>query len=69
MIGVTAVEDTDYKLVFGRKAVELASASYIDEGFCVFYDIKRWISDYETAVVLTEPKSIAMGRDRETGSF
>ena len=47
VIGVTAVEDTDYKLVFGRKAVELASASYIDEGFCVFYDIKRWISDYE----------------------
>lgn len=47
VIGVAAVEDTDYKLVFGRKAVELASASYIDEGFCVFYDIKRWISDYE----------------------
>lgn len=47
VIGVTAVEDADYRLVFGRKAVELAAASYIDEGFCVFYDIKRWISDYE----------------------
>lgn len=47
VIGVTAVEDGDYRLVFGRKAVELAAASYIDEGFCVFYDIKRWISDYE----------------------
>lgn len=47
VIGVTAVEDADYRLAFGRKAVELAAASYIDEGFCVFYDIKRWISDYE----------------------
>ena len=47
VIGVTAVEDGDYRLAFGRKAVELAAASYIDEGFCVFYDIKRWISDYE----------------------
>ncbi len=47
VIGVTAVEDADYRLAFGRKAVELAVASYIDEGFCVFYDIKRWISDYE----------------------
>lgn len=47
VIGVTAVEDADYRLVFGRKAVELAAASYVDEGFCVFYDIKRWISDYE----------------------
>ena len=47
VIGVTAVEDADYRLAFGRKAVELAAASYIDKGFCVFYDIKRWISDYE----------------------
>ena len=47
VIGVTTVEDADYRLVFGRKAVELAAASYVDEGFCVFYDIKRWISDYE----------------------
>ena len=47
VIGVTAVEEGDYRLAFGRKAVELAAASYIDEGFCVLYDIKRWISDYE----------------------
>lgn len=47
VIGVTSVEDADYRLVFGKKAAGLAAASYIDEGFCVFYDIKRWISDYE----------------------
>lgn len=47
VVGVKAVEDTDYQLVFGREALRLAAASYIDEGFCIFYDIKRWISDYE----------------------
>lgn len=47
VVGVTAVEEQDYQLVFGREALELAAASYIDEGFCVFYDIKRWISDYD----------------------
>lgn len=47
VVGVKAVEEADYRLVFGREAEELAAASYIDEGFCIFYDIKRWISDYE----------------------
>ena len=44
VIGVLAVEDADYKLAFGYDAMRLATASYIDEGFCVFYDVKRWIS-------------------------
>ena len=47
VVGVKAVEAADYQLVFGRDALKLAAASYIDEGFCIFYDIKRWISDYE----------------------
>lgn len=47
VVGVAAVEDSDYKLLFGYDAMRLASASYIDEGFCVFYDIKRWIGEYE----------------------
>ncbi len=45
VIGVAAVEEADYRLLFGYDAVRLASASYIDEGFCVFYDIKRWIGE------------------------
>lgn len=60
VIGVTAVEDADYRLVFGRKAARLASASYVDEGFCVFYDIKRWISDYEKEEEIVD----RMGRRR-----
>lgn len=47
VVGVKSVEDEDYQLAFGREAVRLAAASYIDEGFCIFYDIKRWVSDYE----------------------
>lgn len=47
VVGVKAVETANYQLVFGQEALKLAAASYIDEGFCIFYDIKRWISDYE----------------------
>lgn len=54
VVGVKAVEETDYRLVFGWDAMALAAASYIDEGFCVFYDIKRWITDYEKEEELTD---------------
>lgn len=47
VIGVLAVEEDDYRLLFGYDAVRLASASYVDEGFCVFYDVKRWIGEYD----------------------
>ena len=47
VIGVLAVEEEDYKLLFGYDAIRLANASYVDEGFCVFYDLKRWIGEYE----------------------
>lgn len=30
-----------------REAEQMVAASCIDEGFCIFYDIKRWIGDYE----------------------
>lgn len=33
--------------VYGHDAKELANNAYIDESFSLFYDIKRWISDYE----------------------
>lgn len=54
VVGVKAVEDSDYQLVFGREAERMAASSYIDEGFCIFYDIKRWISDYEKEEELTD---------------
>lgn len=47
VVGVLSVEHDNPQYLFGYEAVKLANSSYIDEGFCVFYDIKRWIGDYE----------------------
>ena len=41
------MEEEDDKLLFGYDAIRLANASYVDEGFCVFYDVKRWIGEYD----------------------
>lgn len=46
VIGVASVEENEYRLLFGYDALRLASASYIDGGFCIFYDIKRWVGEY-----------------------
>jgi hypothetical protein len=45
--GVLHIQGDEVKYVFGYQAEELFRSSYIDEGFCVFYDMKRWISDPE----------------------
>lgn len=47
VVGVTSIEGNQVQYVFGHQANRLFHMSYIDEGFCVFYDIKRWISDPE----------------------
>lgn len=47
VVGVTHIEGENITYVFGHEANRLFHLSYIDEGFCVFYDIKRWISDPE----------------------
>ncbi|XBX05398.1 molecular chaperone [Enterocloster clostridioformis] len=54
VVGVQAVESNEPKFLFGYDAVHLADSSYIDEGFCVFYDIKRWIGDYEKQEEITD---------------
>lgn len=54
VVGVRTVGEADYRLVYGREAERLAEASYIDEGFCIFYDIKRWVCDYEKEEELTD---------------
>ncbi len=45
MVGVLGIQGEQVQYVFGYQASRLFHSSYIDEGFCVFYDIKRWISD------------------------
>ena len=48
VIGVLSLEDpTHPKYAFGFDAQNLAASRYIDDGYCIFYDIKRWIADYE----------------------
>ena len=47
VVGVLSVEAGQPEFLFGYDAIRLVNSSYIDEGFCVFYDIKRWIEDYE----------------------
>lgn len=47
VVGVVSVKQDQCQYVYGYEAVRLANSSYIDEGFCVFYDVKRWVDDYE----------------------
>lgn len=54
VVGIQAVEPDEPEFLFGYDAVRLADSSYIDEGFCVFYDIKRWIGDYEKLEEITD---------------
>ena len=53
IIGVKSLENPekpDY--VFGYDALTLSM--YMDEGYTIFYDIKRWIADYEKEEELTD---------------
>lgn len=45
VVGITKIEGDKVHYIFGYEADRLFHMSYIDESFCVFYDIKRWISD------------------------
>ena len=52
--GVIAVDQGRPELAFGQEAVDLSNSSYVDEGFSIFYDMKRWISDYEKEEEITD---------------
>lgn len=45
VVGITRIEGEQVHYIFGYEANRMFQMSYIDEGFCIFYDIKRWISD------------------------
>lgn len=53
-VGVVSVKQGKPELVFGQSAVELSNACYVDEGFSIFYDMKRWISDYGKEEEITD---------------
>ncbi len=52
--GVLSVREGKPELVFGQRAVDLSNECYVDEGFSIFYDMKRWISDYEKEEEITD---------------
>ena len=54
VVGVVAVKHGQPQFVFGQAAVDLSNACYVDEGFSIFYDMKRWITDYEKAEEITD---------------
>lgn len=56
VVGVTSINEDKVQYVFGYQADRLFHMSYIDEGFCVFYDLKRWISDAERMEELVDRK-------------
>ncbi len=56
MVGVLNIRGDTIEYVFGHEANRMFHASYIDEGFCVFCDIKRWISDPERQEELVDRK-------------
>ncbi|VBB09026.1 Hypothetical protein LUCI_4312 [Lucifera butyrica] len=56
VVGVWNISDEagTIEYIFGHEAVKMARANYIHEGFCVFFDIKRWIRDYERQEEITD---------------
>ncbi len=54
VVGVVSVNHGEAQFVFGQAAVDLSNACYVDEGFSIFYDMKRWISDYEKEEEITD---------------
>jgi hypothetical protein len=53
VVGIKSIKDA-VEYTFGYDAIKLSKSSYIDEGICIFYDIKRWISDYEREEKITD---------------
>lgn len=69
VVGIWNIHDVDDKIeveyLFGHEAVRLAHSNYIQEGFCVFFDIKRWIKDYERDEEITDRKGRRLFKQRK----
>ena len=47
VVGVKNIEDNEIEYIFGYEAMRESRRRYVDDGMSLFYDIKRWISDFE----------------------
>ena len=67
--GVLAIEEGRLRFVFGQEAVDMANACYVDEGFSIFYDMKRWISDFEKEEERLLKEFLTLSGTSEIGSM
>lgn len=51
---VISIDGGQARYAFGHEANRLFHMSYIDEGFCIFNDLKRWVGDAEHAEELVD---------------
>jgi hypothetical protein len=47
VVGVKNIGDAEIEYVFGYEAMLESRRRYVEDGMSLFYDIKRWISDFE----------------------
>jgi len=47
VVGVKHIDEDKIEYIFGYDAMMESKKRYIDDGVSLFYDIKRWISDFE----------------------
>lgn len=64
VIGISGIHGETVEYVFGYEAMALSSGNYQDQDVPVFYDIKRWISDWERkeSVILENGVKVLVSR-------
>ncbi len=65
IIGVDQIEKSTVHYKVGLEAEEMVNRGFMSEDFCVFYDIKRWVSSYDTEEVLTDYRGNRMAVPRK----
>jgi hypothetical protein len=54
VIGVDWIEGENIRYLVGAEAEQMIGEGYLNAGVSVFYDIKRWVGDYETLEELSD---------------
>ncbi|WP_027624798.1 molecular chaperone [Clostridium lundense] len=49
VVGIRSIGEENIEYIFGYDAIKESKRNYIDDGLTIFYDIKRWVSDFEKA--------------------
>ncbi|GEA29418.1 molecular chaperone [Clostridium diolis] len=57
IVGVKNIKEDEIEYAFGHDAMIEARRRYVDDGMSLFYDIKRWISDFEKSEKVIDVKN------------